>query len=232
MKPPKPPRNITEVNADPNRLHTPLPEAPTVPPPAPMPMAPPKGYEGPRKPPRQPATESIHDSREIPIETLLSELAAKGDEVRAAKAEAEALREALADARGRDRKALVRLAYKLGTPLVLLMGAATAWLGAHTAKVEEKVDRVEQNRTLDKVVTDPLPEKVKTNERATGDCREWAVAVDDYYRQVFAASGIIIPQQPNAKPVTPIATRAPLHKAHAVTGAPVLEVLTPPPPLP
>lgn len=233
MSPQKPPRQITEVNAA-RGPHTPLPGAPTEPPPAPMPMRPPRQYEGPRqalaRPPAE--SESIRDSREIPIETLLSEMAAKSEQARAAKADADALREELAEARGSERKALVRLAYKLGTPLVLLMGAATAWLGAHTAKVEEKVDRVEASRTLDKVATDPLPEKVQTNERDAVSCRVWAAAWDDYNRQVWGKLGVSIPQQPNALPYKAIETRAPRHKPNAVTGAPTLEVLTPPPALP
>jgi len=189
---------------------------------------PPKELAAPRAP-----LPSIRDQ-------TLAELA---EEARAAKAEADALREALAASKratpsedslapGAERKALLRLAYKLGTPLVLLMGAATAWLTAHTANVERKIDRVEETRKLDKVVTDPLPEKVQTNERDATGCKAWAAAWEDYSRQVWAKQGISIPPHPNALPVTPIETRAPRHKANTVTGAPVLEVLTPPPPLP
>jgi hypothetical protein len=206
-------------------------------------MRAPRAYEAPRQlVNRPPEPDDIRDSREISTDTLLAELASKAEETRAAKAEAEALRQELASKRlpsgadslapGAERKALVKLAYKLGTPLVLLMGAATAWLGAHTAKVEERVDRVEETRKLDKVTTDPLPEKVQTNERAAVDCREWARATDDYHRQVFGKLGVIIPNQPNALPVTAIETRAPKHRPNAITGAPVLEVLTPPPALP
>ncbi len=249
MSPSEPPRrgNLPVATSEPNVSrgpHTLPPEAPTSPPPA-MPMGPPKHLAGPRAPLKGQADppRAKLDSREITTDSLLTELAARAAAEREARAEADALRQALDAARrapptadslapGAERKALIRLAYKLGTPLVLLMGAATAWLGAHTAKVEEKVDRVEETRKLDKVATDPLPEKVQTNERATVDCREWAAAWEDYSRQVWAREGIVIPQHPNAKPVTPIETRAPRHKPNAVNGAPTLEVLTLPPPLP
>ncbi|HEY3253752.1 MAG TPA: hypothetical protein VGJ91_07375 [Polyangiaceae bacterium] len=198
-------------------------------------MHPPRGYEGPRKPPPAEPRSKL-DSLEISAESLLDELAKKNRET-------EELRRAL-DAANRsprgggsltpppDRKAFLKLALQLGGALVLLMGAATAWLSAHTANVEAKVDRVEVDRKLDKVVTDPLPEKVQTNERDATGCKAWARATDDYYRQVFGKLGVSIPQQPNALPITPIETRAPKHKPNAVTGAPVLEVLTPPPALP
>jgi len=203
-----------------------------------MPMRPPKELAVPRA-----RLDTLRDSREISVDTILTELASKAEEARAAKAEAETLRAALDASKrappvigslapGAERKALIKLAYKLGTPLVLLMGAATAWLTAHTANVEAKIDRVEETRKLDKVVTDPLTEKVQVNERAAVDCRAWARSTDDYYRQVFGKLGVSIPLQPNAPPVTPIETRAPRHRPNAVNSAPVLEVLTPPPPLP
>jgi hypothetical protein len=236
MPKPEPPRpghrlSVTEINL-----------ATTERPPAPDRRPPPKELAAPRAP-----LPSIRDQTIAELAEQTRVAKAEADQAKAeadqAKAEADALRAAAAAAKqaapvvdslapGAERKALLRLAYKLGTPLVLLMGAATAWLTAHTANVERKIDRVEQNRTLDKVVTDPLPEKVSTNERATVDCREWAAATDDYYRQVFGKAGISIPLQPNAKPVTPIEARAPRRRPNTIGTGIVLEILTPPPPLP
>jgi len=48
VRPPKPPLRITEINADPERLHTPPPDAATAPPPPPMPMLPPRHLAAPR----------------------------------------------------------------------------------------------------------------------------------------------------------------------------------------
>lgn len=183
------------------------------------------------------------DSQEISADTILAELAKQAQEARDAKAEAAALRRALGATRtasaestgsapAPDRKAFLTLLYSFGGALVLLMGAATAWLGAHTAKVEDKIDKTEEQRKADKAVVAPLPEKVQTAERDAIDCREWARLTADYDRQVFGKLGVIIPQPENAKPVEPIKTRAPLHRSNSVTGAPVLEVLTPQPPLP
>jgi len=209
----------------------------TEPPPA-LPAKPPKEYAAPR-----PRLDTIRDSHEISVDTILTELAGKAEEARAAKVEAEALRAALEASKKAppvigsltpppDRKAFLKLAYALGTGLAGLITVATVWLGAHTAKVESKTDATEEKRQADKVVTAPLPEKVQAVERSATDCRTWAAATDDYYRQVFGKAGILIPPQPNAKPVTPIETRAPRRKPNTIGNGIVLEVLTPPPPLP
>ena len=131
-----------------------------------------------------------------------------------------------------DRKAWLHLAYSIGGGVVLLIGAATAWLGAHTAKVESKADNTEEKRAADKVVTAPLPEKVQAVERQSTDCQTWARLYADYDRQVFAKLGVIIPERPNALPSEPIKTQARVRRANTVTSAPILEVLTLPPPLP
>ncbi len=252
MSPPEPPRrgtlpSVTEVNAA-RGPHTPIPppDVRTKPPPA-MPMDPPRQYARRPEPtlvgsPAPPPPSSIRDSHEISVDSILTELASKAEEARLAKAEADALREALTAAQrlpspdslspGAERKALIKLAYKLGTPLVLLMGAATAWLSAHTANVEAKVDRVEETRKMDKVVTDPLPEKISTNERAAVSCQEWARAYDDYNRQIWARFGVAIPRHPNALPSSAVEFSAPKAKPNRLSGGVILEVRTPPPPLP
>jgi len=252
--PPEPPRrrgDITEVNES-RAPHTPLPTAPTSPPPA-MPMAPPKGFDGrPRiadrrdpdrtlqglappsekRPPvsNPPPPPSIRDSREV----ILAELALQ--EAQQAKAERDELRAELEefkrDAATSDRKILTKLATRLGGPLVLLMGAATAWLTAHTSQVESKVDRVAENRERDKVVTEPLPEKVQTAETSAASCKQWAREYDDYNRQIWARFGVAIPRQPNALPSEVVEFSAPKAKSNRLNGGVILEVKTQPPALP
>lgn len=257
----KPPP-VTEINADPDRTHTPIPslEATTEPPPQAMPMRPPKGYEGPRPrldshrdertlvgspaPPPRPQ----QDSREVATETLLIELAERATAEREARAEAEELRlqlraldaahrlprvEAAAESsRPPKRSDWAKLLFGLGGALTLFLGAAGTYLGARAAAQEGKVDHVAAVSSAQQVVVGPLPEKVQATERAAVDCRKWAREYSDYERQVFRASGIVIPEPPNSPPVTPIKTVARVRKANSVTSAPILEVLTPPPELP
>jgi hypothetical protein len=197
--------------------------------------------------PPKDATGSIRDSREISTDTLLTELAAKAEAERAARAEAEELRRQLraldesarrlpkvelATSNPPKRADWLKLVYALGGALTLFLGGLGTYLGARASANGDKVDRVAAATSAQKIVVDPLPKQVAQVERGADGCREWARLYSDYDRQIFRKMGIIIPEPENAKPVDPISTRAPMRKPNTVSGALVLEVLTPPPPLP
>lgn len=124
------------------------------------------------------------------------------------------------------------LLYKLVAAVLALVAAATVGIEAYTQYVKLKVDVLSAKVTAQEVVTKPLPGAAASADKSADACREWARATDDYHRQIFSKLGVIIPPQPNAMPVTEIKTRAAVRKPNAVTGAPVLEVLTLPPALP
>ncbi len=186
------------------------------------------------------------DSGEIRTDILLTELAAKAEAERAARAESDELRRQLRelDSAARlprvqvsisdppKRSDWLKLFYKIGGAVTLFLGGLGTYLGARAVGQEHAVDKVAAAASAQKVIVAPLPEKVQQNERATDGCKVWARATDDYYRQVFGKLGVRIPEQPNAMPITPIETRAPKHRPNAITSAPLLEVLTPPPALP
>lgn len=206
-----------------------------------MPMAPPRHLAAARA-----KLPSVRDSQEISTDTLLRELAAEAEAKRVARAESDELRKQLRELDAAHRVPRVeapvssppkradwlKLGYKIGGAVTLFLGSLGTYLGARAAAQEHKVDNVAAAASAQKVVVDPLPSQVAQVERGADGCREWARLYADYDRQIFRKMGVIIPEPENAKPVEPIKTRAPMRKPNAVTGAPVLEVLTPPPPLP
>jgi hypothetical protein len=124
------------------------------------------------------------------------------------------------------------LAFKLIAAVTGLVGALTVALEVYTSQVRTRVDNVEAKVAAQEVVTKPLPAAAASADLAADACRDWARLHSDYDRQIFRKLGVVIPEPENSKPVEPIKTRAPVRRGNAVTGAPVLEVLTPPPALP
>ena len=116
--------------------------------------------------------------------------------------------------------------------VTLTLGSVGTYLGARAASQDGKVDHVAAVSSAQKIIVAPLPQQVAEAVRGTAECRRWAREDADYNRQVFRAAGIYIPEPENAPPATPIKTVARLRKPNAVTGAPILEVLTPQPDLP
>lgn len=176
-KPPRPgssPRfSVTEIvprdAIHPLRPIEPSSERDTLRPPPPLPRAPPVkrtptaiGMPVPAPPPMRPKL----DSREVATETLLAELAAKGDEVRAAEARAEQLRLELEAAkvvipppepRLRDvERAERHLAWlKVAGALVAILGAGTTYLSIRAnSVVEPRVDNVLAKQDASKLVAD------------------------------------------------------------------------------
>jgi hypothetical protein len=195
---------------------------------------------------------SVHEATPSP-DTLAGMLAARNAELSRMRAELEAERRKPAPAPSLvppaeidryelqlERKArklpsdgaLKDLLLKLGAALTGLIVALTASAQLANQYIDWKLKNVEAKQAAQADTIKPLPAAAASADKSADACRDWAKATDDYHRQVFAKLGVIIPQQPNATPVTEIKTRAPAHKANSVTGAPVLEVLTPPPPLP
>lgn len=188
------------------------------------------------------------DSHEVAAETLLEELAETSKEKRAAQAEAEDLRRQLRELDHSNHLPRVEAAPVTTPPpkrtdwakavfgllgaLTLFLGGLGTYLGARAATKEQHVDVVEQKQAAQQVVVDPLPAKVVNVERGETSCKEWARAWDDYNRQVLGKLGVIIPPQPNAPPTKPIEAHTIVRRPNAVTGGPVLEVTTLPPPLP
>ena len=195
------------------------------------------------------------DSVEISHQTLLHDWAARGEEIRAeeaarraAQAEADELRRQLRDLDRSNHLPHVEVAPRGSLPpkrtdwakgffglmgaLTLFLGGLGTYLGARAATREQHVDVVEQKQAAQQVVVDPLPAKVVSVERGESSCKAWARATDDYNRQVWGKLGVVIPPQPNSPPVTPIKSHAIVRRANALTGAPLLEIETPPPPLP
>lgn len=209
-----PPRrgNLPSVTSETNQSrapHTPLPQAPTSPPPA-MPMAPPRGYEAPRPrqrigrdppppartltgmpaPPSEPPGD-IRDSREIPIDTLLRELAAKAEAERVAKAEVERLEIALADAERTRRapasssqappsrtdwgKAWFRLVVSLGAVLTAL----ATFLGVRNATtLEPRLDNAEAKQAVQKATATTIEERVRSLEKYSAALAKHSDCVD------------------------------------------------------
>lgn len=188
------------------------------------------------------------DSHEVAAETLLEELAETSKEKRAAQAEADDLRRQLRELDHSNhlprvevaprsslppkRTEWAKLLFGLGGAVTLFLGGLGTYLGARAATKEQHVDVVEQKQAAQQVVVDPLPAKVVNVERGETSCKEWARAKDDYDRQVFGKLGVVIPLQPNAAPTKPIDAHTIVRRPNAITGAPVLEIVTAPPPLP
>jgi hypothetical protein len=128
--------------------------------------------------------------------------------------------------------ALKALLLKLGAALTGLVVVLTTSAQLLNQYVEWKLKNVEAKQSAQAETLKPLPAAAASADKSADACRDWAKATDDYNRQVFAKLGVIIPQQPNAMPVTEIKTRAPVRKGNSVTGAPVLEIITAPPKLP
>src|SRR6478736_4873158 len=101
----------------------------------------------------------------------------------------------------------------------------------HAGQIRQKQDNTEAKVQAQETVTKPLPEAVDAAALGATKCRAWARDYDDYNRQIWARFGVAIPKQPNALPSTTVEFSAPRAKAR-VTGGIILEVKTPPPPLP
>jgi len=206
-------------------------------------------------PERQDSDGDRDSTHEAPTaaDALAAQLAARNVELARIRAELEAERRKAAPAPSlvppaeveQYERKLERKAHKLPSdvslkPLVLKLVAALTGLAAAltvtvqlaNAWLEPRIKNVEAKQSAQAETLKPLPAAAASADKSADACRDWARAKDDYDRQVFAKLGVVIPQQPNAQPVTEIKTRAPVRKANSVTGAPVLEVLTPPPPLP
>ncbi len=181
------------------------------------------------------------DSMEVSAGALLDELAAE-------RAESAELRRALRaldaghrlpqvepstlTSRPPKRGDWVKAGFAFLGALTLALGGLGTYLGARAAGQESTVAKVEAKTNAQTSVTTDLSPRVLELERQNRALLDWAREHEDYDRQVFRRLGVSIPQQVNAPPVTPIETRAPRHKPNTVTGAPVLEVLSPPPMLP
>ncbi len=185
------------------------------------------------------------DSREISTDTLLAELARESEEKRAARLEARELRQALDASRSTPhaeasppssappkRADWAKMFYGLGGAFTLFLGGLGTYLGARAVGQESAVTNVEAKTSAQATVTADLTPRVTAVERDASSCKAWARAQDDYMRQVFGKLGVVIPPQPNAPPVEAIKAVARVRKPNAITNAPLLEVQTPPPPLP
>jgi hypothetical protein len=112
------------------------------------------------------------DSREISTEVILSELASKGQEARAAQAEAAELRlqlrahdaayrlpkvEASRSTRPPTKIAWVKLTFSLLGALTVALGGIGAYFESRVADQSRKVENVEVKQKATDIVTEPLP---------------------------------------------------------------------------
>lgn len=142
------------------------------------------------------------DSTEIRTDTLLERLYEAGEELRAEQDRNRDLEERLrrlelASSLPPKPAQWGRLAYSLIGGLVLLVGAATAWLEAHTAHVESRVDNVAAKQSAQVLVTTDLsPRVIKIEEYIRGHA-ERETCNDSQVRSAFArATGYALTSLP------------------------------------
>lgn len=262
MPPPEPPRRgvpigrITEVNAA-HGPHTPVPPGPpasdtatTLRPPA-DPRPPPRGFAGPRQlvrqppvaPPPLPAPLGRADaeneqtlvglgphSEGSPAPTVAPSLVPPAEVERYERKLAQkAWRQARRQPMSGEAKAQL---LKLVAAVTGFIAAGTITLQLVNAWLEPRIKNVEAKVHAQEVVTKPLPAAAASADKSADACRDWARAYAEYDRQIFAKLGVVIPLPEGAQPSKPIDTQARVRKANEVTGAPILEVKTAPPPLP
>src|SRR6478736_92872 len=224
--PPRPdglPRSVAEPNVS-NAPHTPIPDAhaaPTEPPPA-MRMDPPRALAMPRtRVGSQPLLEPAeHEPPRVGMgppaqRDELAELRARGTSSERP------------PSRGQWKSAV----FKFLAAVTAFLGAVTVLAELYAGQIRQKQDNTEAKVQAQETVTKPLPEAVDAAALGATKCRAWARDYDDYNRQIWARFGVAIPKQPNALPSTTVEFSAPRAKAR-VTGGIILEVKTPPPPLP